>query len=117
MPMKGGEALNHLAVSVLTLFMLLSGSIVVMSQPLASDRTRHTSPAAVASGPVRESGSSWGQWLSHQTRTFRQKSDIDEPRSAVAPSTGPEAEVPGARQHSFSRDEYLDRKGGRHFRE
>lgn len=103
--------MNYLAVSVLTLFPLLSGSIVAMSQPLVSDPICHTSPTAGASGPAQGAGQSWGQWLSHPTRTFRQKSDIDDPRSAVAPSTRPEAEVPGAQQPSLSRDEDLDRKG------
>lgn len=88
-----GEALNSIAVSAVTLFLLLSGSIVARSQPLATDHMSYASSPAEAFSLVHESGSSWGQWLSHHTCPSMQKSDIGAPQSAGAPSTGLEAEV------------------------
>lgn len=97
--------MNYIAVSAVTVFLFLPGSIVARSQSLAADQMSHASSPAEASSLVHESGSSWKQWLYHHTRISMQKSDIGVPQSAGAPSTGPETEVPGRQQQAISQDE------------
>lgn len=105
MPIKGGEALNYVTMSIFVLFSHISGSIVAMSLSLASDHMRHISPQAEVSSLVRGSGQSWEQWLYHETRTSMQASDIGAPKSVLAPSTSLEAEVLGQKQNPISHDE------------